>query len=203
LIRPTSCLLGSRKEDFSLKIKGVSMAKTRAQKEQDLQKLVENLDSAKLAVLADYRGLDVPAISELRNSLRENGIKLTVAKNTLVKKAAKKSAKEITQLDVFSGPMAIAFGTDEVEAAKLMADFAKVNDALEIVGGIDEAGEVLTREAVMALAQLPSREQLLAQVVGTVAAPLSGMVRVLNGNLSGLVYALNAIKEQREASASV
>lgn len=179
------------------------MAKTRAQKEQDLQKLVENLDSAKLAVLADYRGLDVPAISELRNSLRENGIKLTVAKNTLVKKAAKKSAKEITQLDVFSGPMAIAFGTDEVEAAKLMADFAKVNDALEIVGGIDEAGEVLTREAVMALAQLPSREQLLAQVVGTVAAPLSGMVRVLNGNLSGLVYALNAIKEQREASASV
>lgn len=178
------------------------MAKTRAQKEQDLQKLVENLDSAKLAVLADYRGLDVPAISELRNTLRENGIKLTVAKNTLVKKAAEKSAKEITQLDVFSGPMAIAFGTDEVEAAKLMADFAKANTALEIVGGIDEAGEVLTREAVMALAQLPSREQLLAQVVGTVAAPLSGMVRVLNGNLSGLVYALNAIKEKKEATAS-
>ncbi|MDQ5944482.1 MAG: large subunit ribosomal protein [Patescibacteria group bacterium] len=177
------------------------MAKTRAQKEQDLQKLVENLDSAKLAVLADYRGLDVPAISELRNTLRENGVKLVVAKNTLVRKAAAQSAKEITQLEVFTGPMAIAFGTDEVEAAKLMADFAKANKALEIVGGIDEAGEVLTREAVMALAQLPSREQLLAQVVGTVAAPLSGMVRVLNGNLSGLVYALQAIKDKKEAAA--
>lgn len=176
------------------------MAKTRAQKEQDVAKLVEHLDRAKLAVLADYRGLDVSAISELRNSLRENDITLIVAKNTLVKKATQASAKEISQLEVFTGPMAIAFGVDEVEPARLMADFAKSNPALEIVGGIDEAGEVLTREAVMALAQLPSREQLLAQVVGTVAAPLSGVVRVLNGNLSGLVYALQAIKEKREAT---
>lgn len=179
------------------------MAKTRTQKEQDLQRLVENLDGAKLAVLTDYRGLDVAAISELRNILRKNDITFIVAKNTLIKKAAQKSAKEITQLDIFSGPMAIAFGADEVEAAKLMADFAKANDALEIVGGIDEAGEILTHQAVMALAQLPSREQLMAQVVGTVAAPLTSMVRALNGNLSGLVYALNAIKEQKEASASV
>ena len=72
---------------------------------------------------------------------------------------------------------------------------------MEIVGGIDEAGAVMSKEAVIALAKLPSREQLLAQVVGTVAAPLSGMVRVMNGNLSGLVYALSAIKDKKEAAA--
>ncbi|MFO0954952.1 MAG: 50S ribosomal protein L10 [Candidatus Saccharibacteria bacterium] len=177
------------------------MAKTRAQKEQDLQKLVDNLDSAKLAVLADYRGLDVPAIQELRGQLREQGITFTVAKNTLLKKAAAKSAKEITETDAFVGPMAVAFGTDEVEAAKIVADFTKDHPELEIVGGIDEAGAIISKEAVMALAKLPSREQLLAQVVGTVAAPLSGMVRVMNGNLSGLVYALQAVKDKKEAAA--
>ncbi len=177
------------------------MAKTREQKERDLTKLVERLDTAKLAVLTDYRGLDVPAIEELRANLREKGIAFSVAKNTLLKRAASQSAKEITELEVFTGPMAVAFGYDEVEAAKVIADFAKEHPELEVVGGIDDAGAVLSKEAVMALAKLPSREQLLAQVVGTVAAPLSGMVRVLNGNVSGLVYALQAIKDKKEAAA--
>lgn len=178
------------------------MAKTREQKERDQQRLVESLDSAKLAVLTDYRGLDVSASEELRAHLRDKGINFVVAKNTLLKRAAQLSAKEITELEIFSGPMAVAFGADEVEAAKVIADFAKEHPELEIVGGIDEAGAVISKEAVMALAQLPSREQLIAQVVGTVAAPLSGMVRVMNGNLSGLVYALSAIQEKKEATAS-
>jgi len=177
------------------------MAKTREQKERDLVRLVDALDSAKLAVLTDYRGLDVPASEELRGLLRDKGITFVVTKNTLLKRAAEKSAKEITETEAFTGPMAVAFGSDEVEAAKVIADFAKEYPELEIVGGIDEAGAVMSKEAVIALAKLPSREQLLAQVVGTVAAPLSGMVRVMNGNLSGLVYALSAIKDKKEAAA--
>jgi large subunit ribosomal protein L10 len=78
-------------------------------------------------------------------------------------------------------------------------EFSKTNGALEILGAIDEDGKVLSKEEVMALALLPSREQLLGQVVGTIAAPLSGFVRVLNGNVSGLVYALSAIAEKKTA----
>lgn len=178
------------------------MAKTRVQKEADLQKLVDGLDNAKLTVLADYRGLDVPAIDALRAALREEGMRITIAKNTLLIKASAKSAKEITDTAIFTGPMAVTFGSDEVTAAKVLADFAKQNPALEIVGGIDDAGEVLSRESVLALAQMPSREQLLAQVVGTIAAPMSGLVRALNGNVSGLVYALQAIKDKKALAAN-
>ena len=173
------------------------MAKTRQQKETDLASLVQDLNTAKLAVLTDYRGLDVPSINALRKAGREKGIRFTVAKNTILKNAAGQSNKEITDLSLFVGPMAVAFGDDEVEAAKLVVDFAKDHPELEVIGAIDEAGDVLTKEAVIALAKLPSREQLLAQVVGTIAAPMSGLVRVLNGNISGLVYALAAIKDKK------
>ncbi len=178
------------------------MAKTREQKERDLVKLVTHLNDAKLAVLTDYRGLDVVAINALRSAGREKGISFTVAKNTLLKRAASESTKAITNTAIFTGPMAVAFGDDEVEAAKLVVDFAKDNDTVEVVGAISETGDILSKEEVIALAKLPSREQLLAQVVGTIAAPMSGLVRVMNGNLSGLVYALQAIKDKKEATAS-
>ncbi len=173
------------------------MAKTREQKEQTVTELTTAFKASKLAVLTDYRGLDVPAISELRSNLREVGVSYTVAKNTLVKIALAAAEKNVDDTSVFAGPVGIAFGADEVEAARIVYEFAKTNDALEILGAIDEDGKVLTKEEVMALAKLPSREQLLGQVVGTIAAPLSGFVRVLNGNVSGLVYALSAIAEKK------
>jgi large subunit ribosomal protein L10 len=157
------------------------MAKTREQKEQTVSDLTTAFKSSKLAVLTDYRGLNVPAISELRSNLREVGISYTVAKNTLVKIALAAAEK------------------NEVEAARIVYEFSKTNGALEILGAIDEDGKVLSKEEVMALALLPSREQLLGQVVGTIAAPLSGFVRVLNGNVTGLVYALSAIAEKKTA----
>lgn len=173
------------------------MAKTREQKEQTVTELTTAFKASKLAVLTDYRGLNVPAISELRSNLREVGVSYTVAKNTLVKLALAAAEKNVDDTSVFAGPVGIAFGADEVEAARIVYEFAKTNDALEILGAIDEDGRVLTKEEVMALAKLPSREQLLGQVVGTIAAPLSGFVRVLNGNVSGLVYALSAIAEKK------
>ncbi|MEI6716147.1 MAG: 50S ribosomal protein L10 [Candidatus Saccharibacteria bacterium] len=175
------------------------MAKTREQKEQTVSDLTTAFKSSKLAVLTDYRGLNVPAISELRSNLREVGISYTVAKNTLVKIALAAAEKNVDDTSVFAGPVGIAFGEDEVEAARIVYEFSKTNGALEILGAIDEDGKVLSKEEVMALALLPSREQLLGQVVGTIAAPLSGLVRVLNGNVTGLVYALSAIAEKKTA----
>ena len=175
------------------------MANTREQKEQTVSDLTTAFKSSKLAVLTDYRGLNVPAISELRSNLREVGISYTVAKNTLVKIALAAAEKNVDDTSVFAGPVGIAFGEDEVEAARIVYEFSKTNGALEILGAIDEDGKVLSKEEVMALALLPSREQLLGQVVGTIAAPLSGLVRVLNGNVTGLVYALSAIAEKKTA----
>ena len=86
---------------------------------------------------------------------------------------------------------------DEAQTCNIIADFAKANENLEIIGAIDESGTTLSREDVMALAKLPSREVLTAQVVGTIAAPLSGFVRVLNGNITQLLYALNAIQDKK------
>ena len=177
------------------------MAKTRERKEADVAKMKQLLATTKLAVLTDYRGLDVPAINELRAKLRDAGITYTVAKNTLVKLALVYSPQKSADTSVLTGPMAIAFGADEVEAAKIVAEFAKEYDALEILGAIAEDGTVLSQAEVKALAALPSREQLTAQLVGTIAAPLSGFVRVLNGNVASVVYALNAIKEKKAQEA--
>ncbi len=178
------------------------MAKTREQKELAVAQLTEAFSASKLAVLTDYRGLNVPEISGLRANLREAGIPFTVAKNTLVKIALADTDKKVEDTSVLAGPVAIAFGPDEVEAARIVYEYAKTNPALEILGAIDEVGNVLTAEDVVALAKLPSREQLLAQVVGTIAAPLSGFVRVLNGNVSGLVYALQAVADKKSQEAS-
>lgn len=174
-----------------------SMAKTREQKEQTVAQLTEAFNGSKLAVLTDYRGLDVPAISQLRTNLRESKVSYTVAKNSLVKIALNDSKLTVDETSVLAGPVGIAFGADEVEAARLVYEFGKTNEALDILGAIDQEGNVLTKEEVLVLAKLPSREQLVAQVVGTIAAPLSGFVRVLNGNLNGLVYALKAIADKK------
>lgn len=175
------------------------MAKTRERKESDVAKMSELFAQTKLAVLTDYRGLDVPAISELRSKLRDAGITYTVAKNTLVKLALAQSPQSSVDTSVLTGPMAIAFGADEVEAAKIVAEFAKEYQALDIIGAISGDGAVLSKAEVQALAALPSREQLTAQLVGTIAAPLSGFVRVLNGNVASVVYALSAIKDKKAA----
>lgn len=173
------------------------MAKTREQKEADVKALAEAFSGSKIAVMTDYRGLDVPAISDLRSKLRESDISYKVTKNTLVKVAIAQTELKDTDTTVFTGPMAIAFGQDEAQTCKIIADFAKENESLEIIGAFDESGKMLSREEVMVLAKLPSREVLTAQVVGTIAAPLSGFVRVLNGNITQLLYALNAIQESK------
>jgi large subunit ribosomal protein L10 len=176
------------------------LAITRASKEATVTQLTTDLGRLKLAVMADYRGLTVPEVEELRDVLRDNGIDYRVTKNTLLRIAAK-ATPAFADIDpsTFTGPMALALGyDDEVAAARLVFQFAKGHEALEIVGAITGDGQVLSAAEVKALATMPSREQLIAQVVGTIAAPLTGFVSVLGGNVRSILYVLNAIQTVKE-----
>lgn len=176
------------------------MAVTRQKKEETVAQLQETLGSLKLMVMTDYRGLTVPEITELRGKLRESGVSYAVTKNTLLRIAAK-NTPNLQDIDpsAFTGPMALAISTeDEVEPARVVFQYAKKHDALEIVGAVTGEGRLLTPAEVKALATLPTREQLIAQVVGTIAAPLTGLVGVMGANVRGIVTVLNAIKETKE-----
>lgn len=174
------------------------MPKTKEQKEQLLAGLNDKLQSAKSAVLVDYKGLKVNETEELRQILREKQIEFNVVKNTLVKIALKKQGIEF-DASIFDKPVAIAFTlTDEVAPAKEINLFAKKHEALEILAGILEH-KMIDASAVRQLASLPSREELLAKMVGSIASPLSGMVNVLAGNIRGLVNVINAYKSKVES----
>jgi large subunit ribosomal protein L10 len=175
------------------------MAISRSAKEQSVATLSEELGRLKLAVMTDYRGLTVSESEELRGILREAGITYRVAKNTLLRLAAA-NTDTLSDIDpkTFSGPMALAMGfDDEVAPARLIFQYAKKHKTLEIVGAITGDGTVLTPAEVKALATLPTREQLLAQVVGTIAAPLTGFVGVMSGNVRSIINVLNALQEAR------
>ena len=173
------------------------MAITRAEKEAVVSQLTEDLGKLKIAVLTDYRGLTVAEAEELRAKLREAGVNYRVTKNTLLKLALRQAPgfKEL-DLSVFKGPMALAVSfDDEVAAPKVIFQFAKQHQALEITGAITADGKLLSAADVKALAILPSREELLAKVVGTIAAPLSGFVGVMSGNVRSIINVLNAISK--------
>jgi len=175
------------------------MAITRAAKEAAVESLSSDLGRLKLAVMTDYRGLTVREVEELRAALREQGISYLVTKNTLLRLATgNQPAFKGVDPTTFTGPLALAMGFDEeVAPARIIFQYAKAHDALEIVGGLTGDGEVLTAVQVKALANLPTREQLIAQVVGTIAAPLSGLVGVMAGNVRSIINLLNALQEQK------
>lgn len=170
----------------------------RPEKEATVAELKSKLVAAQAVVLTDYRGLTVKKITELRRRLRQAGVEYRVAKNTLTSLAAREA--NLADLDQYlSGPTALAFGeTDPVAPAKVLVDFAKENKELTIKGGVLD-GRVIGADQIKALADLPSREVLLARVLGGMQAPLVGMASVLSGTLRGFVYALDAYRRQREA----
>jgi large subunit ribosomal protein L10 len=175
------------------------MAITRAAKESAVATLSDDLGRLKLAVMTDYRGLTVREVEELRGELRAQNISYRVTKNTLLRLATQNQpAFKGIDPTTFTGPMALALGfDDEVAPARIIFQYAKTHDALEIVGGLTGDGEVLTAAQVKALANLPTREQLIAQLVGTIAAPLSGLVGVMAGNVRSIINLLNALSESR------
>ncbi|MFA5927515.1 MAG: 50S ribosomal protein L10 [Patescibacteria group bacterium] len=170
------------------------MAKTREQKEVQLQEFNDELSSMKAAVVVDYKGLKVSETEKLRKILRSQNVDFRVAKISLLRRALENQGITLNE-EVFKKPIAIAFSrNDEVAAAKELYNFAKEHEALEILGGVLE-NHYIDKASVTQLASLPSKEELYARFVGTVAAPLSGMVNVLAANIRGLVNVINARKE--------
>ena len=170
----------------------------RPEKEAAVAELKERFASAKVVVLTDFRGLTVKKATELRRRLRQAGVEYRVVKNTLTSRAAREA--NLTGLDQYlAGPTALAFsGADPVAPAKVLMEFARENKELTVKAGVLD-GRVIDAEQVKALADLPSREVLLAQVLAGMQAPLTGLVRVLNGTLAGFVYALEAYRRKLEA----
>ncbi len=170
------------------------MAKTRLQKEEQLSKLNDQFGSKK-AVFVDYQGLSVKEIENMRNSLEEKGVKFMVVKNTLAKIALTNSGIEVDG-EILKKPVAIAFADDEVTPSKEIKNFSKLYEKLEILGGIIEK-QFVSVSTINALALLPSREELYAKVVGSIAAPISGLVNVMAGNIRGLVSVLAQYRDEQ------
>ena len=169
----------------------------REEKARVIQEIAEKL-RGNSAVLVDYQGMNVAQSTQLRARSREAGVEFVVAKNTLTRMAADEAGVEdLSQYLI--GPTALAFSEDPVASAKLMAEFAEQVESFALKGGLLEGGRVLDEAEVAALSRLPGREQLLAQVVGGISSPLTGLVTVLNNTVKGLVVALNQIAEQKGA----
>ncbi|HLN18908.1 MAG TPA: 50S ribosomal protein L10 [Patescibacteria group bacterium] len=169
---------------------------TRDQKKQIVKDLAEKLKVSKAVVFSDYKGLSVKDMTTLRKELRSQDVDFNVVKKTLMNLALKDAGFE---LDVrkMEGQIALAVASgDEVSAAKIIAKTAKVNENIKIISGI-LGKNVLTREEVIALSKLPSKDELLAKMVGALNAPVSGFVNVLAGNLRGLVNVLKAIGDTK------
>lgn len=171
----------------------------RPEKEAMVAELKEKLDQARAAIITDYRGLNVAALTELRRRMREQGLEYKVVKNTLTRFAARELGLDDLE-PYLEGPTAIAFSyEDPVAPAKVIMGFAKEHKQLEIKAGLLR-GKVIRPEGVKELADLPPREILLAQVLGGLQAPIAGLANVLNGVPRSLVYALEAIRKQKEAA---
>lgn len=155
--------------------------------------------SAKAIILAEYRGLTVGDMTQLRAKARESGVYLRVVKNTLVRRVV--SETPFAGLaDLMVGPLAYGISTDPVAAAKVLSDFAKGNDKFVLKGGA-MPNQVMSSKDVAALASLPSREELLAKLLGTMQAPVAKFVRTLNEVPTAFVRVAAAVRDQKAAAA--
>ncbi|HVX48244.1 MAG TPA: 50S ribosomal protein L10 [Candidatus Saccharimonadales bacterium] len=173
------------------------MALTKDKKQEVVNEVAELLGSSKLTVVAKYEGTGVKAMQQLRRDARQSGTRVKVVKNRLVKQALK-STDSLKDVDTaaLEGMLLYAFnGEDEVAPAQSLNGFAKKNPTLQFVGAITAEGQFMSADDVKALANLPTKDQLRAQLVGTIGAPLSGFANVLAGNVRGVLNVLNARSE--------
>ncbi len=170
----------------------------REEKAQIIESLQEKARNANIALVTDFRGLNVEKMEELRGKLREENIDFQVVKNTLAKIALQDTSHEVIT-DYFKDCCAIAFGYDDpVVAAKVLTEFAKKNKTFQIRFGSYE-GEVLDEEKINSLSQLPGRQELIAQLLSTFNAVPTNFVGLFSNLLRNFLYALNGIKEQKES----
>lgn len=170
------------------------MALTKDKKNEVVAEVSELLSSSKMTVVAEYQGTTVKALQGLRREARGNGTKVKVVKNRLVIQAIKATdaLKDVETGDL-QGMLLYAFNSeDEVAPAQILANFAKSNPTLEFVGAISGEGKFLSADDVKALATLPSKENLIAQVVATLLSPVNDVTNALSGNLHALLDGIEA-----------
>lgn len=166
-------------------------------KTQLVEEIKEKIENAQSIVIVNYRGLNVSEVTELRANFREAGVDYKVYKNTMMRRAfAELGFSELDE--ILKGPSAVAFSMeDAVAGAKVASNFSADHEKLEIKSGIVD-GKIISVEEVKDLAKLPSREVLVAQVLGGLNAPIQGLANVLTGNLKGLAVVLQAIADKKE-----
>lgn len=163
-----------------------------------VEQVSKALSGAQAAIVAEYRGLTVAQMTELRREAREAGVYLKVVKNTLARRAVKDSDFECLD-EHLVGPLALAASEDPVAVAKVLSKFQKDNDVFAIKAGA-MSGSVLSQDDIQALAKLPGREELLAKLVGTMQAPVQKFVQTLNEVPSKFVRTLAAVRDAKGAA---
>ncbi len=174
------------------------MALTREQKEEILQGYTQKLGRTQVMIWANYRGLTVAKIQDLRRQLRPVGAEAMVVKNTLLRLAMERAGLPVNT-ETMSGPCVVTFISEDIAAAtKVVSDFARLNESVfQLKGGV-VGGQLATVEQVRSLITLPSREVLLARVLGGLQTPIGGFVGTLSAVMRGLVNVLSARSRQLE-----
>ncbi len=170
----------------------------KAFKSDKIELLKSKLDKAQVALVSDYKGYSVEEITNLRRALQKDGGDYMVTKNTLAKIAVKGTDFEVLT-ESFKGPIALAFGfNDQVSPAKVLANFIKETKKGEILGAALD-GKLLTAQEAQALSKLPSKEELIAKLLGSMNSPASGIVGSMNAVMSSLTRAVAAVRDQKAA----
>ncbi len=170
----------------------------KAQKAATVADLTARLKASSTAVLADYRGMTVGQMRDLRTKLRGGGIEMVVVKNTLARRAAKAAGYEPLSAELV-GPIAMLFAVEDVSApARILNDYIKANRKMVIKAGLLE-GQLIKADAVTELADLPSREVLLSRLLGAMQAPLGNLASVLQAPITKFARTLDAVRSQKES----
>jgi len=170
----------------------------KAEKAATVADITARLKASSTAVLADYRGMTVGQMRELRSKLRGGGIEMVVVKNTLARRAARAAGYEPLSAELV-GPVAMLFAVDDVSApARILNEYIRANRKMVIKAGLLE-GQVIKADAVTELADLPSREVLLSRLLGAMQAPLGNLASVLQAPISTLARTLDALRLQKES----
>lgn len=171
------------------------MPKTKVQKEKDLEELTQRLKDAKSVVMSEYRGTTVKDIDAFRRALSKENVQSKVYKISLIKKALEANGVEVSSID-YKTPVILSLSNDEeTTPARLVKQMSGSIKTIQILSGLVD-NKIVDKDMVLALADLPSKDQLRAKLVGTINAPVTGFVNVLAGNLRGLINVLNAVAQK-------
>jgi len=172
------------------------MPKTKAQKAEQIKQLTDKLQANPAIVITEFTGLTMEDLTDFRRKAREKGVTFQIIKNTLLTKAAEKAGIKGLNVNKIARQLGIASGSnDEAAVSKLVYEFTKSsNEKVKIYAGILN-NKVASIETIIQLAQLPSREELLVRIVGSINAPVSGFVRVLSGPLQGFYNVIKILSE--------